>query len=238
MASWALLLTGSCALAPSALRPRPVLLRRGHAIAQLDEELTPLAEPRDELKRRFGRGEEEDAPDNLTPARQPARDAEVAAAGRPSVAAQNDALRAEIEQLMAPPAAPAPEKRVVDLNGIKPTDLLLGAFTYAVVGWGAWQFTNAAGAYFAENEQVSDVYVVARLQSIARVVVVAMGALGTGVTSIAAVGQLALAVQVAIGILKGELDPNAPRKDPTGGRRRTEVERLWAMMQGKGKEIR
>ena len=42
------------------------------------------------------------------------------------------------------------------------------------------------------------------------------GGLGTGVTSIASVGQAALAVQVALQISRGELDPNAERKLPPG----------------------
>ena len=43
--------------------------------------------------------------------------------------------------------------------------------------------------------QESSFYVVARLSSLARVVVIGMGALGAGVTGIAGVGQLLLAVQ-------------------------------------------
>ena len=75
-------------------------------------------------------------------------------------------------------------------------------------------------------------YVVARLSGVARVVVVGMGALGTGVSAIASVGQLALAVQVAIGIQKGELDPNKERDDPYGGRKLGELERMLGLMQG------
>ena len=60
----------------------------------------------------------------------------------------------------------------------------------------AWQFTNAAAVYFAEHSAESSVYYVNRLTGLARVVVISMGALGTGITGIAAVGQAALAVQV------------------------------------------
>ena len=59
-----------------------------------------------------------------------------------------------------------------------------------------------------------------------------MGALGTGVSAIASVGQLALAVQVAIGIQKGELDPDKERDDPYGGRKLGELERMLGLMQG------
>ena len=57
-------------------------------------------------------------------------------------------------------------------------------------------------------------------------------ALGTGVTCIASLGQLALAVQVYLGIQKGELDPNKERDDPYGGRKLGELERMLGLMQG------
>jgi len=155
----------------------------------------------------------------------------------------------------------------------------------------AWQFTNAAAAYFAANDVESSIYYVNRLTGLARVVVIAMGAgrcplpstpslpsspsppapllprlssrallarcplcgrgsclaslaprrtaggLGTGVTSIASVGQAALAVQVALQISRGELDPNAERKLPPGGRKVGETERLFRLMTGGGKKI-
>ena len=155
----------------------------------------------------------------------------------------------------------------------------------------AWQFTNAAAAYFAANDVESSIYYVNRLTGLARVVVIAMGAsrcplpstpslpsspsppapllprlssrallarcplcgrgsclaslaprrtaggLGTGVTSVASVGQAALAVQVALQISRGELDPNAKRKLPPGGRKVGETERLFRLMTGGGKKI-
>jgi hypothetical protein len=58
------------------------------------------------------------------------------------------------------------------------------------------QFTNAAAVYFAEHDAESSVYYVNRLTGLARVVVISMGALGTGITGIASIGQAALAVQV------------------------------------------
>lgn len=56
-------------------------------------------------------------------------------------------------------------------------------------------------------------------------------------TGIAAIGQLALAIQISIGIAKGELDPNAPRVLPGGERKIGELERLFKLMQGGGKRI-
>jgi len=66
-------------------------------------------------------------------------------------------------------------------------------------GPAASQFTNAAAAYFAEHDAESTVYYVNRLTGLARVIIVSMGALGTGITGIASVGQAALAVQVRRG---------------------------------------
>ncbi|EOD03862.1 hypothetical protein EMIHUDRAFT_453992 [Emiliania huxleyi CCMP1516] len=152
-------------------------------------------------------------------------------------ARETQELLEEIQALMPEPKAEPPAKAPIDLNGIKPTDLLIGAGSYAVVAVLAWQFTNAAAAYFAANDVESSIYYVNRLTGLARVVVIAMGGLGTGVTSIASVGQAALAVQVALQISRGELDPNAERKLPPGGRKVGETERLFRLMTGGGKKI-
>ena len=71
-----------------------------------------------------------------------------------------------------------------------------------------------------------------RLTSFARVVVVGVAALGSGVTAIAGAGQAALAVKVALGIAAGELDPDAERVDPNGGRKRRELDAMLKMMRG------
>ena len=63
-------------------------------------------------------------------------------------------------------------------------------------------------------------------------VVVALGSLGTGITGIAALGQLALAKQVQDGISSGELDPNAQRVDPYGGKKKGELEKMLGFMLG------
>jgi len=144
----------------------------------------------------------------------------------------NQQLLAEIRALQPEPVAPAPKKEPVDLNGIQPSMLVLGFASYSAFSVLAWQFTNAAATYFAEHPMDDAFYVVARLSGFARVVVMGVGALGTGVTAIAGVGQLALAVQIAIGISKGELDPNKPRKDPMGGRKLGELEKMLGLMRG------
>ena len=93
----------------------------------------------------------------------------------------------------------------MQLNGINPLFLVLGAVSYGTFSYFSWQFTCAAAEYFAEHPMDSAFYVVARLSSLARVVVIGLGALGTGVTAIAGVGQAALAVQVALGVASGEV---------------------------------
>ena len=179
----------------------------------------PLTAPRDELKVRFSRGDESTATKNTFV------EPSAAAAQRAAVAQQqqgrmsNEELLEEIRGLM--PADPAeaeepPEATPVDLNGIKPRDLLIGAASYGVFSYLAWQFTNVAATYFADHPaQATDFYVVSRLTSFARVVVVGVAALGAGVTAIAGAGQAALAVKVAQGIAAGELDPTAERRITT-----------------------
>ena len=44
--------------------------------------------------------------------------------------------------------------------------------------------------------------------------------------------QLALAAQVFDGIQKGELDPNAVRVDPYGGRKKGDLEKMFGFMLG------
>ena len=87
---------------------------------------------------------------------------------------------------------------------------MLGGVSYGTFSYFAWQFTGAAAEYFAEHPMDSAFYFVQRLSSLARVVVVGLGALGTGVSAIAGAGQLALAVQVAIGIAQGEVSRHPP----------------------------
>ena len=236
VAAWALvLLLGWSAHAPPPLR-RAKLSRVGAPLCidyDVDE---PLTAPRDELKVRFSRGDESTATKNTFV------EPSAAAAQRAAVAQQqqgrmsNEELLEEIRGLM--PADPAeaeepPEATPVDLNGIKPRDLLIGAASYGVFSYLAWQFTNVAATYFADHPaQATDFYVVSRLTSFARVVVVGVAALGAGVTAIAGAGQAALAVKVAQGIAAGELDPTAERVDPTGGRKGYELDRMLKMMRG------
>ena len=209
--------------------PRSTHSRVQRPIVALEQ---PLA-ARDELKSRFSRGDEETPKTTFRPVVSPSAAESASGASAPApTSAKNQQLLAEIRALQPPPLPPKPEKKAIDLNGIQPSMLLLGGASYALFSTLAWQGTNAAGAYFAENPFESSFYVVQRLSSIARVVVVSLGSLGTGITGIAAVGQIALAVQVQLGIAKGELDPNKERIDPYGGRKKGELEKMLGFMLG------
>mgnify|MGYP006159191257 CR=1 FL=1 len=191
--------------------------------------LTALEGPRDELKSRFSRGAEEETKTSFAPVA-----AKAAGQVEVPVATPNEQLLAEIRALRPEPTELPQRKEPtkVDLNGIKPQWLLVGAASYGAFSVLCWQFTQAAGQYFADNPMDSAFYVVQRLSGLARVVVIGMGALGSGVTFIAGLGQLALAVQVGIGIQKGELDPNKERIDPYGGRKQGELEKMLGLMMG------
>ena len=229
------------ALAPT-LRPLPppaCVRTAGPPRLALGTDDGPMAEPRDELKSRFSRGESETktafTPDSAKKAGSsaPAVAAEAAASATP--VSKNAQLLAEIRALQPEPLPPKPEKQKIDLNGIKPSFLLLGASSYGAFSVFAWWFTTSAAEYFAANPFESSFYVVQRLSGIARVVVVSLGSLGTGITGFAALGQLALCAQVVDGINKGELDPNAPRVDPYGGRKAGDLQKMLSFMLGDAK---
>jgi hypothetical protein len=208
--------------------------------------LAPMDGPSDELRPRFARLEDEDktknsfVPDRAEPERSHGVDQPRAG---PVGGKSNDELRAEIQAIM-PQNAEGPRKEIgqlgldqdrkpEDLNGLRPSLLLLGGGTYAVTAFLGYQFTIAAASYFNNNPLDDDMfYVVARFSGFARSVVVAMGALGTSVTTIASAGQLALAVRVAIGIATGELDPTAEREDLYAAKKQTKLAQMLLYMTG------
>ena len=219
------LLVGSLAFAPT-LGHRAVSLRCGSAL-----NIVAAVEPpglSDELKPRFDRGDSETK--KSFAADKPKQS--VSQPTAPSTAVSNERLLAEIRALQPEPKGPRPEITKIDLNGISPAFLLFGSLCYGAVGFLGVQFTVAAADYFGAHPMDDAFYVVQRLSTVARYVVIAMGALGAGVTSIAALGQLALAGRVAIGIATGELDPTAERVDPYGGRKQSQLQRMLALMLG------
>lgn len=222
----------ACALAALLTSTPAPIMRQSAALPILRttrisaREVEPLSDMDDELKVRFDRNSGE-TKTTFAPAQKKSETA------TKQMQSKNEILLAEIRALQPKePAAPPPKRAPVDLNGINPLFLVLGATSYGTFSYFAWQFTNVAAAFFAEHPMDTSFYFVARLSSLARVVVVGLGALGSGVTAIAGVGQAALAVKVAIGISKGELDPNAERIDPYGGRKKGEIEKFIGFMKG------
>jgi hypothetical protein len=105
-------------------------------------------------------------------------------------------------------------KRTEDLNGINPaTTILFSAFP-AVVCYLLTNLTTYLTAHFAVQFLSSDLYPVQRLAIVVRNLVVGLTTLASGFCGIISVGLFALGVTVALGVLKGELDPNA--ENPTG----------------------
>jgi len=72
-----------------------------------------------------------------------------------------------------------------------------------------------------------------RLKYAARYALILMGSLGSSLTAIAAVGQTALAVQVSMGIARGELDPNKERVDPKGQKKQEQLQMYLDQMLGR-----
>lgn len=183
-------------------------------------------EPRDELRPRFSRGESETRTE-FSPTKTAAPTPRKPAAG------SNEALLEEIRALQPKTVEARPERAKVDLNGISPWLLVLGSTSYAAASFLGYQFTLSATEMFNNRPIDPDTfYVVARLSTVARYVVIAMGALGTAVTAFAASGQAALCVQVMIGIARGELDPKAKRIDPYGGRKQGQLEKMLRLALG------
>ena len=105
-------------------------------------------------------------------------------------------------------------KRTEDLNGINPvTTILFSAFP-AVVCYLLTMLTTYLTAHFAVQFLSSDLYPVQRLAVVVRNLVVGLTTLASGFCGIISVGLFALGATVALGVIKGELDPNA--ENPTG----------------------
>ena len=210
-----------------------VEVHHSRAKAPLPRARVPVAlQPPDDLKPRFARGEDDGPKTAFTPDGA-SKKAAVAAPEAETPVSANAKLLAEIRALQPEELPPNPNpKKKVDLNGIYPRELLLGATFYGIMSTFAWQFTQSTGEYFAANPFESSFYVVQRLTSIARVVLVSLGSLGAGITFFASLGQLALAVQVSIGIQQGELDPTKERNDPSTKRKATDLQKMFEFMTG------
>jgi hypothetical protein len=99
-------------------------------------------------------------------------------------------------------------RKQIDLNGINPFFILVGATFPALLSVLCWQFTVYAGEHFAVDLTRNDLYFVRRAAGIARQVVVGGSALGTGIFGVNALGLVLLSGRIAFGIVTRELDPS------------------------------
>jgi hypothetical protein len=95
-----------------------------------------------------------------------------------------------------------------DLDGIKPAEVLAGAFLYAGIAvlfyLGGFPVFDKINSFDFSSQSVG----VYRLASGVANLIAASLALGVVSTSIISIGQFYLFVQLLIGIQKGEIDPN------------------------------
>lgn len=96
-----------------------------------------------------------------------------------------------------------------NLNGIQPWAPFLFSVVAAGLSAGGWTVSSYMAEHFAVKFVHSDIYQVQRAAIIGRNLVVGIGTLFTGFSAVIAVGLVMLGVVVTVGVLKGELDPNA-----------------------------
>lgn len=108
-------------------------------------------------------------------------------------------------------------KRTEDLNGINPVTPLTFSIVAGAMAVAGWQLAAYFTANFAISFLTSDLYPVQRMAIVARNLVVGISTLAAAFSGMVCIGLIALGVVVAIGVAKGELDPNKPRLPPVDG---------------------
>jgi hypothetical protein len=131
---------------PAALQPLTRTFRAG-AIALQDRDV-PQVDLRDTLKVGFARDEDTGPKTSFVPDSSRTKPAAEVTLDR------NEQLLAEIRALQPRELPPPPVRVPVDLNGINPLFLVLGAVSYGTFSFFAWQFTNAAAEFFADHPMV------------------------------------------------------------------------------------
>jgi hypothetical protein len=95
---------------------------------------------------------------------------------------------------------------------------------------GLWVITNLLAEFFALHPVESDLYFVQRVSSVFRNIVMGMSSLASGFFSVTGVGIFLLAVRVAYGVAKGELDPTPLKKNDKG---EPQLPNVWDLMLNK-----
>jgi hypothetical protein len=118
-----------------------------------------------------------------------------------------------------------------NLNGVNPAVALAGGVFALAVAAGLWTATSALGEYFAFHPVESDTYFVDRVQRVVRNVIMGLFSLASGFFGVTGVGIFALGVRVAVGVMRGELDP-APLKKKSA-EEEIEMPNVWDLMMNK-----
>eukprot|EP01041_Mallomonas_annulata_P013848 gene13848-29466_t len=105
-----------------------------------------------------------------------------------------------------------PETKLVDLNGIDPWTPLSFSILPAIMCYVGYMGSTYMGGHFAVNYLTSEFYPVQRIAIVARNVIVGLFMMATGFSGIVSIGLFFLGVTVAIGVAKGELNPNQKKE--------------------------
>jgi len=108
-----------------------------------------------------------------------------------------------------------PESKKIDLNGINPLTPLTFSVVPAAMCFIGWKSSNYMSQHFAVGFLNSEIYPIQRIAIVARNIIVGIFTLATGFSGVVCVGLILLGFTVAIGVIKGELDPNK-KADPAG----------------------
>eukprot|EP01035_Chromulina_nebulosa_P019266 gene19266-25123_t len=100
-----------------------------------------------------------------------------------------------------------------DLNGINPVIPIIFSVVPAGMAYVGWQLSAYLGTHFAIQFLDSDIYPIKRAAVVARNLIVGISTLATGFSAVVSIGLFALGITVAIGIIRGELNPNFTKND-------------------------
>ena len=117
-----------------------------------------------------------------------------------------------------------------NLNGVNPVVTGVASVVALAAAFGLWQATTSLGVFFATHPVDSDWYVVQRSTAVFRNVAMGLVSLGAGFCFVTGLGILLLTGRVAMGVIKGELDPTPL---PTKPGEEVEIPNVWDLMLNK-----
>jgi hypothetical protein len=117
-----------------------------------------------------------------------------------------------------------------NLNGVNPVVALAGStFALASAG-GLWILTTYLATFFALHPVTTDIYFVQRVSGLFRNIVMGLSSLASGFFGVTGLGLFLLGIRVAIGVMKGELDPTPLKKNLKD---EVELPNVWDFMTNK-----